>query len=138
MASSQLFPALNSDELGMLAAAMGPVELASFAQTCRAARSLAFERMGCTLERLSPVMIQGDLIKATGISPSQAKALPYDEVFKWGFEFRNVTHVFTMRAAMPVLVANIGWPAIAACIAKRKRQDAKLAELNERRGSAVS
>ena len=80
-----LFPALNSDAVGAVVAAMGPIELGNFAQTCRAARSLAFDETGCTLERLSPVMNQTQLISALGITKEQAKALPYDVEIRTGF-----------------------------------------------------
>ena len=123
--------------MALVTSEMGPVELGNFARCSKAARALALDEMGCTLERLAPVMNQSELTAKLGLSVEQAKQLPYEEVVKHGYMYRNTTHVFQMKEAMPVLVANIGWSGIAECIEKRKCQDAKLAELNERRKGVV-
>ena len=126
---------LGEDEIHLVAACLAPRELGRLAASFKAGRDAARMRMGCTLEGLRPVMTQSHLCSSLGISPDEARALPYELK-------RNAhayTHLFHLEDALPVLLRLLGgWGELAQRLAAKEARKRKRDGLDDRRSEAAS
>ena len=131
-----LFPSLNADEVDLLVKSLTPAALGNFACCSKAARALAFQEMGCTLERLSSTMNKTELVGRLGISHKQARELPYTEEVKRVVGYNVVSYVYDANVALAELVRNIGWKALSEKVRRRAWLDERRDALRERQETA--
>lgn len=118
---------------------LDPAALSNLSQVDRHVREqVSIYTKRVDLSGLKPVMNQGELVAALGISVSCARSLPHKEETRRGAMGWYHTHVYTISEVLPAILERLGgWEGLAVCQASRDGRKRKREELNERREAAA-